>query len=126
MNLDAIISKSVVDNFQNETTCFFKFSLITSSKFYSMSANYNDRYRFGLSAVPIFLVPPELLVSKVNALEVIFCCPVVFVWPDMRIRSERDDEDAQPRYRQLQYVCTVHLLGVVPILLYYNLFQFSI
>jgi hypothetical protein len=35
---------------------------------------------------------PEPLLSKVNEVEVIFCCSALFVQPELQLISERDDE----------------------------------
>jgi hypothetical protein len=35
---------------------------------------------------------PELLLSKVNKVDVIFCCSALFVQPGLKMISERDNE----------------------------------
>ena len=35
---------------------------------------------------------PELLLSKVNAVDVILCCSALFVQPGLQMISERDDQ----------------------------------
>jgi hypothetical protein len=35
---------------------------------------------------------PELLLSKFNAVDIIFCCSALFVQPRLHMISERDDE----------------------------------
>src|SRR6476661_3472160 len=38
------------------------------------------------------LLQPEPLLSKVNAVDVIFCCSALFVQPGLQMISERDDQ----------------------------------
>ena len=45
------------------------------------------------------IVQHELLLSKVNAVDVIFYCSVLFVQPGVQLISERDDQYI-PAYRQ--------------------------
>jgi hypothetical protein len=51
-----------------------------------------DTQRWGLPQGWYFVLLPEPLLSKGNAVDVIFCCSALFVQPGLQLNSERDDQ----------------------------------
>ena len=59
---------------------------------YLCMEGFNGCQRKGLSAMLIFVMgQPEPLLSKVNDVDVIFCCPALLVKSGLQLICERDD-----------------------------------